>query len=101
MLGAEIETGTVVATKRTFVSMVPSFNEGKIILTGKNGKAKVTICAPDASGRTQKLFDDVEVDGRRVFNISRKDAEGKVLGVVIDTSSVTFTYEIHPFQGLA
>ena len=94
MLGAEIEYGTIVATKRTFVSMIPSFNDGKIILTGKDGKAKVTICATDATGKARKLFDDVEVEGRRVFDIGRKDAEGLVLGVVIDTSSLAFKYEI-------
>ena len=41
MLGAEIETGTVFKlTKRTFVSMVPSFNEGQIIVEGKSGTGR-------------------------------------------------------------
>ena len=52
ILGAEIEYGTVVLPgKRTFVSMVPSFNEGKIIVRGKSGSGKVTICAIESSGR--------------------------------------------------
>lgn len=98
MLGAETEYGTVIiGTKRTFVSMVPSFNEGTILVTGKNGTGKVTICAANAAGKTQKLFDEVEVEiapKPKSFSISSKDAEGKVLGVVINSKSASFKYEV-------
>lgn len=95
MLGAEIEYGTVVKlTKRTFVSMVPSFNTGKIVVKGKAGTGKVTICATDDKGKTTKLFNDVEVKGHRNFNISRKNAEGKVLAVVLQSKSASFKYEV-------
>ncbi len=95
ILGAEIEFGTVIApTKRTFVSLVPSFNDGKIVVRGKQGTGVVTICAVDQAGKQYKLFNDEQVQGDRTFNISRKDAEGRVLSVVIESKPVSFQYEI-------
>ncbi|HEY8208754.1 MAG TPA: membrane dipeptidase, partial [Myxococcaceae bacterium] len=113
VLGAEIEYGTVIApTKRTFVSLVPSFNDGKIIVRGKEGTGVVTICAIDQAGKQYKLFNDVEVKGDRTFDISRKDAEGRILSVVIESRPVSFKYEVQktevpvewnygPIKGLA
>lgn len=95
ILGAEIERGKIVlGTKRTFVSLVPSFNTGKVIVTAKQGKGAVTICATDDAGKAFELYDGVVVDQRRVFSISRKDAEGRVLSVVLAARTPTFQYEI-------
>jgi microsomal dipeptidase-like Zn-dependent dipeptidase len=95
ILGPEIEYGIVVfPTQRTFVSMVPSFNQGSIIVRGKSGRAKVTICAVDGAGKSYKLVNDESVAGPRTFSISRHDAEGRILSVIIDAVSPSFKYEI-------
>ncbi len=95
MLGAEIEFGTVVLPgKRTFVSMVPSFNDGKVIIRGKAGSGTMTLCATDSSGKTRMLFDDAPIDGVRTFPVTARDVAGKILSVVIQPRSPTFQYEI-------
>jgi microsomal dipeptidase-like Zn-dependent dipeptidase len=97
ILGAEKEIGTViVGTRRTFVSLVPSFNQGTIIIDPRSGQGDVTICATDAQGRTTKIVNDVTVKNQpRPFNMTKANAEGKVLSVVLNATAVAFGYSIH------
>jgi hypothetical protein len=97
ILGAEREIGTViVGTRRTFVSMVPSFNQGTIIVDPRSGQGDVTICATDAQGRTTKLVNDVTVKNQpRSFDLTKANAVGKVLSVVLNANAVQFGYSIH------
>lgn len=95
-LGAEVEEGTVVfGTRRTFVSMVPSFNTGKITITQRSGQGDVTLCATDADGKTEKLVDDAPIEsGTRTLDITQQNAVGKILSVVINAKSPAFAYSI-------
>ncbi len=96
-LGAEKEIGTVlIGTKRTFVSMVPSFNKGSITVEPRSGQGDITICATDSKGRTTKIVNDVTVKNQpKTISISKANAEGKVLSVVLNAKAVKLGYTIY------
>ncbi len=52
--------------------MVPSFNDGKVIVTGKNGTRKLTVCATGSAGKTRTLVDAAVVNGDRTGPISAR-----------------------------
>jgi hypothetical protein len=69
-----------------------------VIVTAKQGKGAVSICATDGAGKSFELYADQVVENRRVFSISDKDAEGRVLSVVLAARTPTFQYEIEKVE---